>query len=91
MQFEFKASFDRCFKKLTPSRQQKIYQAIDSFLKYLDGLADLPPGLGLKNWHGDYWEIRAGIKDRILFEFTDRIAFLFVGNHDEIKKFMKRK
>ncbi len=91
MQFEFKASFDRCFKKLTPSRQQKIYQAIDSFLKYLDGLADLPPGLGLKNWHGDYWEIRAGIKDRILFEFTDRIAFLFDGNHDEIKKFMKRK
>ncbi len=91
MQFEFKASFDRCFKKLTPSRQQKIYQAIDSFLKYLDGLADLPPGLGLKNWHGDYWKIRAGIKDRILFEFTDRIAFLFVGNHDEIKKFMKRK
>lgn len=91
MQFEFKASFDRCFKKIAPQRQQKIYQAIDSFLKYLDGEADLSPGLGLKNWHGNYWEIRSRIKDRILFEFTDRVAFLFVGNHDEIKKFMKRK
>ena len=91
MQFEFKASFDRCFKKLSPLRQQKIYQAIDTFLKYIDGQGDLPTGLGLKNWHGDYWEIRAGIKDRILFEFTERILFLFVGNHDEIKTFMKRK
>ena len=91
MQFEFKASFDRCFRKLSPSRQQKIYQAIDTFLKYMDGQGDLPTGLGLKNWHGDYWEIRAGIKDRILFEFTERILFLFVGNHDEIKTFTKRK
>ena len=60
-------------------------------MKYIDGEAELPPGLGLKNWRGDYWEIRAGIKDRILFEFTDQIIFLFVGNHDEIKKFMSRR
>jgi mRNA-degrading endonuclease RelE of RelBE toxin-antitoxin system len=91
VRYEFKASFDRRFKKLSSSRQQKVYQALDAFMKYLDGEATLPPGLGLKNWHGDYWEIRAGLKDRILFEFTDQIVFLFVGNHDEIKKFMRRK
>jgi len=91
VQYEFKASFDRRFKKLSSSRQKKVYQAIDSFMKYVDGEAELPHGLGLKNWHGDYWEIRAGLKDRILFEFTDEIVFLFVGNHDEIKNFMKDK
>jgi hypothetical protein len=51
--------------------------------------APLPTGLGLKNWYADYWEIRAGLKDRILFEFTDTIVFLFVGSHDEIKNFIK--
>ena len=91
MHYEFKVSFDRRFKKLSSARQEKIYQAIDAFMKYIDGEAALPRGLGLKNWHTDYWEIRAGLRDRILFEFTDQIAFLFVGNHDEIKKFMRQK
>ncbi len=91
MQYEFKTSFDRHFKKFSSPRQQKVYQAIDALMKYIDGEAELPTGLGLKNRHADYWEIRAGIKDRILFEFTNRIIFLFVGTHDEIKKFMRRK
>ncbi len=54
-------------------------------MDYLDGEAGLPASLDLKNWHSDYWKIRAGLKDRVLFEFTDQIFFLFVGNHDEIK------
>jgi len=89
--YEFKTSFDRCFKKFSSPRQQKVYQAIDTLMKYIDGESELPTGLGLKNWHKDYWEIRAGIKDRILFELTDQVTFLFAGNHDEIKKFMRRK
>jgi hypothetical protein len=91
MRYEFKPSFDRSFKKLPPFRQEKVYQALDAFMKYLDKEAPLPSGLGLKNWREDYWEIRSSIKDRILFEFTDEIVFLFVGNHDDIKKFMKVK
>ena len=91
MQYEFKASFDRRFKKLSPSRQKKVYQTLDTLMYYLDGQAPLPTGLGLKNWYADYWEIRAGLKDRILSEFTDTIAFLFVGSHDEIKNYMKER
>lgn len=91
MRYEFKTSFDRRFKKLSSSRQQKVYQAIDTLMKYIDGEADPPTGLCLKNWQADYWEIRAGIKNRILFELTDQITFLFVGNHDDIRSFMKGK
>jgi mRNA-degrading endonuclease RelE of RelBE toxin-antitoxin system len=89
--YEFKTSFDHCFKKFSSPRQEKVYQAIDTLMKYIDGEAEQPAGLGLKNRHADYWEIRAGIKDRILFEFTDQITFLFVGSHDDIRNFMKRK
>ena len=91
MQYEFKATFDRRFKKLSLSQQKKVYQTIDTLMNYLDGLAPLPTGLGLKNWHADYWEIRAGLKDRILFEFTNKIVFLFVGSHDEIKDYIKER
>ena len=91
MQYEFKLSFNRRFKKLSPSRQKKIYQALDILMNYLDGNAPLPPGLGLKNWHSDYWEIRSGLRDRILFEFTDKIVFLMVGSPEEIKNFVRGK
>ena len=91
MQIEFKASFDRHFKKLPATRQQRVFAAIDVLLQYVDGTIELPQGLGLKNWHKNYWEIRAGLKDRIIFELTDRIIFRMVGSHDDIRNFMKRR
>ena len=91
MHYEFKTSFDRRFKKLSSTRQKKVFQAIDALMKYIDGETEPASGLGLKNCHADYWEIRAGIKDRILFEFTDHITFLFIGSHEEVNKFMRRK
>lgn len=91
MLYEFKTSLDLRFKKLSTSRQKKAYQAFDALMRYLDGDAPLPHSPGLKNRHADYWEIRAGLKDRILFEFTDQIVFLLVGSHDEIKRFMAGK
>ena len=89
MQFEFASSFDRRFKKLTPQRQQKARAAIEALLAYLDRKTALRPGLGLKNFSGDYWEIRVDLHDRIVFELSDRVTFWLVGNHDEIRRFMK--
>lgn len=89
MQFEFKSSFDRRFKKLTPPRREKTRAAIESILTYLERKAPLRPGMGLKNFYGNYWEIRVDIHDRIIFELTDRVIFWIVGNHDEIRRFMR--
>ena len=89
MQFEFRPSFDRRFKKLSPGRQQKAGAAIESLLSYLEHKTPLRPGLGLKNFHGDYWEIRLDIHDRIIFELSDRVVFWLVGNHDDIRRFIK--
>ena len=91
MQIKFKSSFDRHFRKLSVARQQRVFEAIDALLSYLDGVGELRHGLGLKNWHKDYWEIRSGLRDRIIFELTVRITFFMVGNHDEIRNFMKRR
>ena len=89
MQFEFARSFDRRYRKLSPERQQKARAAIEALLAYLDHKAPLRPGLGLKNFQKNYWEIRMDIHDRIIFELTDRIVFWLVGNHEEIRRFMR--
>lgn len=91
MQFEFRSSFDRRFRKLSADRQHKARVAIESLLAYLDRAGPLRPGLGLKNFHDDYWEIRIDIHDRIIFELTDRVTFWFVGDHDDVRRLMKRK
>lgn len=91
MQFGFRPSFDRRFRKLDPPRQRKARAAIEAILGYLDRKTPLRPGLGLKNFQGDYWEIRVDLHDRIIFELTDRLTFWLVGNHDEIRRFMKRR
>ena len=91
MEYEFKPSFDRRFRKFGRNRRQKAYDAIDALMNYFDRKAPLPKGLGLKNWKDDYWEIRSTLKDRIIFKFTDHVSFLFIGSHDEIRTFMKGK
>lgn len=91
MQFEFRPSFDRRFKKLTRQRQEKARSAIEAVLAYLDRRGPLRPGLGLKNFQGNYWEIRIDIHDRVIFELADRVVFWLVGNHDEIRRFTRRR
>ncbi|HSP66961.1 MAG TPA: hypothetical protein VLN48_04495 [Bryobacteraceae bacterium] len=47
-------------------------------------------GLGLRKLHPDgYWEVRAGLSLRALFRLDKGEAvFVFLGNHDEVKRFL---
>jgi hypothetical protein len=50
----------------------------------------LATGLGLKRLRGNYWESRHGLRNRILFRWTeDLIEFVLAGDHDSIKDFLK--
>ncbi len=91
MQYDFRSSFEKSFKRLSPQRQKKVKEAIQDFLDFLDKKISLKRGLGLKNLQGDYWEFRSGIKDRIIIEGlgSGEIIFWLVGNHDEIRRFIK--
>lgn len=83
------AAFKSLYRKLPSSRQE----AADKALRGLDeAFASGRPtgGLGLKALRHGVWEIRAGLLDRIVFCRTqDLIEFLVIGNHDEIRKFLK--
>jgi len=46
--------------------------------------------MGFKRLHGDYWEIRQGLRNRILFRWKDdTIDFVLAGDHDSIREFLK--
>lgn len=90
MRYEFKPSFDRSIKSLHPDVKEEIKQACIAFLDLLESRARLPLGVGLKQLQNDYWEIRKGLRSRILFRWKqDVIEFLLAGDHDSIKDFLK--
>ncbi len=54
------------------------------------GQPHLHKGIGLRKLHDDYFEIRIGLKHRLVFENTPTaLVYEFLGNHDEIKRFLK--
>ena len=89
MRYEYKSSFDKVFKKLGLNRQEKIIDAISILIDFFENRKKTK-GLGLKNLRENYWEIRVNVKDRIIFTLEkDKVASIIVGNHDEIKKFLR--
>ena len=49
-------------------------------------------GLGLRKLRDDWYEIRLGLKLRLVFENTsDALVFEFLGDHDDVKRFLKHR
>jgi len=66
MRYEFKPCFKRSIKALSKEEKAEIKAACLAFLDLLDLRTRLPIGVGLKRLDDDYWEIRKGLRYRIL-------------------------
>lgn len=90
MRFEFKPSFEKSVKSLPFLTKQETKELCFSLIDILSGKRALSKGIGLKNLRNDYWEIRKGLKLRILFRWkNDLVEFILAGTHSDIKKFLK--
>jgi mRNA-degrading endonuclease RelE of RelBE toxin-antitoxin system len=90
VRYEFKPSFDRSLKSLLPGQKDDLVSSCLAFLDFLEKRSPLPAGLGLKRLRDGYWEIRHGLRNRILFRWTeDLVEFTLAGDHDSIKDFLK--
>ena len=91
MKFEFKPSFDRSVKSLPTETKQEIKELCTNLIDMLSSGYTLSRGMGLKNLRRNFWEVRKGLKLRILFRWkADHVEFILAGTHDDIKKFMRR-
>ncbi|MBU2505000.1 MAG: hypothetical protein KKB89_04295 [Candidatus Omnitrophica bacterium] len=90
MKFEFKPSFDKSIKSLPKKDKTAIKELCKSFIDVLESKTSLSPGLGLERLRKDFWEIRKGLKLRVVFRWqNDYIEFILAGSHSDIKNFLK--
>jgi mRNA-degrading endonuclease RelE of RelBE toxin-antitoxin system len=82
--------FQRQLKKLSPSDQEKIRGALKEFLTAIHA-GQIPLGFGFKKINGDKYEIRAGLKIRILMKQEgDLLICHVVGNHETIRQYLRK-
>lgn len=90
MRFEFKPSFDRSVKSLHGPEKQEIKAVALQLINMLSQDREIYKGIGLKRLKGNFWEVRKGLKTRILFRWEgDLVEFILAGNHDDVKRFLK--
>ena len=90
MTFSFADKFRRQCKAASSQDRAAILKAI---LDLEIALANPQEhaGIGLRKLHpAGYWEARAGLSLRAVFRIAEGDAvFIFLGTHDEIKRFLK--
>lgn len=90
MRFEFKPSFDRSIKTFHGKDKEQIKKVAIQAVDILSRDRIIHKGIGLKRLKGDFWEIRKGLKARVLFRWEgDLIEFIVAGDHNDIKRYLK--
>ena len=90
MRFEFKPSFDRSVKSFHGREKEQIKQVSVQAIDILSQDRVIQKGIGLKRLKGDFWEIRKGLKARILFRWEgDLVEFILAGDHNDIRRYLK--
>jgi hypothetical protein len=90
MRFEFKPSFDRSVKSLHGREKEEVRAVAIQTIDVLSQDRLIHKGIGLKRLKGDFWEIRKGLKARILFRWQgDLVEFILAGDHNDIKRYLR--
>lgn len=90
MQYYTAPSFERSLKGFDETRKERVKKAIRLAVAFFE-TGQLSQGIGLKPLRSEFWEIRAGLADRVIFrKGKDAVEFVLAGSHDEIKRFLKR-
>ena len=84
-------SFFRSLRAIADQGQlEAIQKAMETLVQAFETRMPPPPGLGLKRLQKEIWEIRSGLRDRVLFLwYDDSVTFTLAGNHQDIRRFLK--
>ena len=90
MRFEFNPSFDRSVKAFHGEEKEEIKKIAIQAINILSQDRLIHKGIGLKRLKNDFWEIRKGLKVRILFRWEgDLVEFILAGGHNDIKRYLR--
>ena len=81
--------FQKELKKLSTTEQEKVREVLKTLLHALKS-GHMPAGLGFKKINSDKYEIRVDLKTRIALKSEgDTLTGHLIGNHEQIKDFLK--
>lgn len=90
MKFEFKSSFDRSIKSFPSDQKEELKRIAIQTIEILSRSRIISQGIGLKRLKGNFWEVRKGLKARVLFRWQgDFVEFILAGDHNDIKRYLK--
>ena len=79
-------------KRLRALPKEQCVEVVLTLLKLADafGKPHEHSGLGIRKLRSDLFECRVGLSLRILFRASeDGIILRFIGNHDEVRKYLR--
>jgi mRNA-degrading endonuclease RelE of RelBE toxin-antitoxin system len=84
------ASFEQCVKKLDPQAKSRLKEPLEKFNGFINS-GNPFKGLGFKKIKHNKFEFRVDIHLRVVVKIDQDICYLvLVGNHDEIRKYLKQ-
>jgi hypothetical protein len=85
-----KARFLRAYHRLSEADQGLVDSALKHFQHYLQ-TGQAPVGLGIKHVGARTYELRVNLALRIVYVIEGNSAALYLlGNHDEVRRFLRR-
>ena len=89
MRVVYTRSFVKAFRGYSKADQNMIYKTVEETLRHIEtGYAAY--GLRVKKLHKRIYESRINISLRLAYFKGDRIKFFCVGNHDDIRRCLKK-
>lgn len=84
------SSFERSLQRLTPEQKRRVAEGLEVFNQFLVS-GHLPSGLGFKKINHDKFEFRVDIRIRVIIKVEGNDYYLvLVGNHDHVRRYLKK-
>ena len=82
-------SFERGVKKLTHQAQRQLAKSLERFNEFFQS-GQFPQGFGFKKINHDKYEFRVDIRLRVVLKEEDDVFYLvLVGDHDDVKRYLR--
>jgi hypothetical protein len=90
MKFVYKSTYLRAFDALTRNEQELAIKT-DALIKDYLATSQAPFGLRIKCLRADIFEARLNDRMRVVWvRGKDEVVFALLGNHEDVRRFLKR-
>ena len=84
------SSFERSLRRLTLGQKKQVAESLEVFNQFLVS-GHMPSGLGFKKINHDKFEFRVDIRIRVILKVEGNEYYLvLVGNHDDVRRYLKK-